>query len=642
HHFHLKTDGKPAVEQTFNLLTAPVDTLPEGIRTDTLLMDEILIRSTRIAEPARYQPVEVQFIDSLQLSLYRSASVSALLSRYSSLFIKDNGPGGLATVSQRGLSSSQTMVLWEGFPLNSLSLGLADLSTIPSGLFTSVEVSPGTPSSSFGGGSLGGTVYLSSDESGRENRFGLGQSVGAFGKWSSRVQADWEEGRWSVFLRGIYQEAQNDFSYWNRARNREEKRVHNAGRAGNLLGSIRYQLPLTRFYSSFWLYDNLDDIPGSILAGNPQAEQYNRGWRWVGGMKTAIQNWQADISSYLERDWFGYDDPAIDTRSRFLRTRWLADVDLIRPSEDPVVWKAGVSGGIEGIDTNNYTSRPHRHSGSIRLNPDIRIADQRLRLSPAIRGDAYSDFGFVVSPSLGMNWEAVENLIHLRGLLSRDFNPPSFNDLYWVPGGNQDLKPERSFRTEAGTHLLPGLNWIEAIRFTGYRIWLENGIYWTPGEQGVWSPYNVQYVDAYGAEASLDLMWQAGPVAFEWNLSAEWRRSQIASARFAGDQAVGNQMRYVPEWSFRNNLMAATNWLSLLLSHRWTDRRYITLDQQSSLDPYQVVDVTTLWTPSLLGVQWTFRGTLHNLFDEQFEIIQWYPLPGRYLEVSVGINLTDQ
>jgi outer membrane cobalamin receptor len=128
------------------------DTLPAPQAIDSLLqLDEILIQSTRIREPLRYQPVDVQYIDSLRLAHYRSMPVSAVLSRYSNLFIRDNGPGGLATLSQRGLASSQTQVLWEGFPLNSLSLGLADLSVIPSGLFSSVEVSPGTPSSAFGG-----------------------------------------------------------------------------------------------------------------------------------------------------------------------------------------------------------------------------------------------------------------------------------------------------------------------------------------------------------------------------------------------------------------------------------------------------------------------------------------------------------
>src|SRR5690625_769297 len=89
---------------------------------DTLQLDEIVIRSTRLPAPPRYQPVAVRKLDSLTHGHLDRKSVSELLSRYSSLFIQDNGPGAMATLSQRGLSPSQTQVLWEGFPINSLSI----------------------------------------------------------------------------------------------------------------------------------------------------------------------------------------------------------------------------------------------------------------------------------------------------------------------------------------------------------------------------------------------------------------------------------------------------------------------------------------------------------------------------------------
>jgi vitamin B12 transporter len=94
-------------------------------------------------------------------------------------------------------------VLWEGFPLNNHSLGLADLSMIPAGLFSSVEVSPGTPSSAFGGGSLGGTVYLSSQQNRRQNHIEMSQTAGAYHTRSSRLQAAFESRGWNGSLQAL-------------------------------------------------------------------------------------------------------------------------------------------------------------------------------------------------------------------------------------------------------------------------------------------------------------------------------------------------------------------------------------------------------------------------------------------------------
>jgi len=630
---------EPGIINT-NSRTIQADTLPAPQAIDSLLqLDEIRIQSTRIREPLRYQPVDVQYIDSLRLAYYRSMPVSAVLSRYSSLFIRDNGPGGLAALSQRGLASSQTQVLWEGFPLNSLSLGLADLSIIPSGLFSSVEVSPGTPSSAFGGGNLGGAIYLTSPRPGQQNRLEFMQSAGSYDTWNSQLRAAHEEGNLSLSVQGIYRTAENDFSYFNRATGRQERRTHNAGRSGHLSGTASYRFSRTRIHSTLWYFDIQEEIPGSILSGSSRATQSNHGLRWLSGVETSAGSWNLNMRTFLERDRFGYEDPPTGIDSRFRLGRTLADVDFRRPALGPVLWQGGLSGGIENVDTNNYGDEYNRRQLAFRLNPEIRFSSIRLRFSPTARVDAYSDFGWVLSPSFGANWEAVEERFHLRGMVSRDFNPPSFNDLYWVPGGNPGLNPERSFKTEGGFVYLPEVSWFDSFSLTTYRIWLDDGIYWFPDREGVWTPSNVEEVDAWGAEARLDVRWQADPALFLLILGTDWRKSEIASPRFPDDQAAGRQMRYVPEWSFRSDLSIHLNPVTLHLNYRWTDHRYITEDHTSSLDDFQVLDVIAAVDREFIGAHWNLRLSVNNLLNERYEIIQWYPMPGRYLELSLRMGL---
>ncbi|WP_372638458.1 TonB-dependent receptor, partial [Fodinibius sp.] len=110
---------------------------------DTLQLDEVEVVATRIDQPLKYQPTAVEVIDSTRLSLLHTQSIGETLSLQSSLFIKNNGPGGMATASQRGLSSEQIQVLWEGIPINSPTLGQADLSLLPTSFFSGVQVSSG-------------------------------------------------------------------------------------------------------------------------------------------------------------------------------------------------------------------------------------------------------------------------------------------------------------------------------------------------------------------------------------------------------------------------------------------------------------------------------------------------------------------
>ncbi len=636
HAWSASADQQYALNFAFPALHAEKDT---AAVTDSLRLDEVVVRSTRIREPQRYQPVDVQLIDSLQLTNYRSASVSDILSRYSSLMIRDNGPGGLATLSQRGLSPSQTTVLWEGFPINSLSLGLADLSAISTGLFRNVEVSPGTPSSTFGGGSLGGTVYLSSSGGERQNRVGIAQSAGSFGTWTSRAEASVSQGRWSGSVRGIYRTAENDFDYFNRATGREEVRTRNAGESVNLMGNVGYELSQGRIYSSIWYFDQQDEIPGSILSGNSRAEQSFDGIRWIGGVETNMSGWNVDARSFLESNSFGYIDPRSNIDSEFSLGRALVELDVRRPTTGRVIWQGGIQSGLEWVDSNNYRGDRERRQLSIRFNPEIRIADSRLRFTPTLRADLYSDFGSVVSPSLGANWEVIDSRLHLRGMISRDFNPPTFNDLYWVPTGNPDLNPERSFKTEGGVVYLPQIPFLNSISLTGYRIWLDDGIYWFPNNQGQWTPSNVEEVDAYGAETRISSRWQIEGVDFSWNVGADWRRAEIAAPRFSGDRAVGQQMRYVPEWAVRSNLTVTVSNVMIHANYRWTDLRFITEDHTSSLNSYQVMDVGSSINRQIFGTDFNLQLTVKNLLDEQYEIIQWYPMPGRHFEFTLSMGL---
>ena len=86
----------------------------------------------------------------------------------------------------------------------------------------------------------------------------------------------------------------------------------------------------------------------------------------------------------------------------------------------------------------------------------------------------------------------------------------TLNDLYFLPGGNPDLKSEHGFTYDVGLSfsvgkenvyaLSGGINWFDSH--------IDDWIIWLPTTKGFFSPRNLKKVHAYGAEtnAHLDIM----------------------------------------------------------------------------------------------------------------------------------------
>src|SRR5688572_7014693 len=74
---------------------------------------------------------------------YHYQSLAELLASGSTAFIRSTGLNTFSTLSLRGASAAQSAVYWEGVPLMNGATGLADISTLPVGLFSAVTLDYG-------------------------------------------------------------------------------------------------------------------------------------------------------------------------------------------------------------------------------------------------------------------------------------------------------------------------------------------------------------------------------------------------------------------------------------------------------------------------------------------------------------------
>lgn len=609
--------------------------------SDTLKLHEIQIEATRISEPQKYQPIYINRIDSTELQLYNSGNLSELISTQTGAFIQADGPGGLATVSVRGFDASHTQVIWEGIVLNHPMLGVTDLSLLPVNMFSSVQLIPGNPATVFGSGSSGGTVYLSSDLK-PGDAFGSNVSVGSFGQNSQSVLTNVESGSWRLGLTAERMGALNNYPYYNDLTGRFEKRMHNEEQGRQFMLNARWKQGPVTIKSGLWYNRIENDIAQSITQYDYSAHQHDQSARWYLHLHANKGMTGYNVRTYYSFYNLHYIDPdaTIDSRSHSIMAG--GEGRFIHYFSEQFNIGGGFALRREVIHTNNYANGARRWTNTLYLQSEYE-PNRRLRLFPALRFDSYSDFGSRLSPSFGVNYTLKDDVLYARAEVKRDFTIPTFNDLYWAVGGNPDLKAEESLTAEGGLtyRVYAGANAVFEITPELYRASQHNGIRWIPQSNGISTPVNILDLNMAG----LNLVSMFDMHRDKWMLHARnsfnWTHAVIARDRQNNPDVIGKQLRYVPEWASKTFIEAGYGPMLLYIANRWVGARYTTADHSSPRDPLHAFSVWDMGIRVQLSAgPWSFsiRAGCKNILNKQYQVIAWYPMPGRNYSADLGLK----
>jgi iron complex outermembrane receptor protein len=211
---------------------------------------------------------------------------------------------------------------------------------------------------------------------------------------------------------------------------------------------------------------------------------------------------------------------------------------------------------------------------------------------------------------------------------SKNFRIPTLNDLYWLDGGNPDLKPETALQGEIG-NVLTYKNW--QLTITGYYASIQDMIQWLPGTTTFWNPLNINEARTYGIENMLG-----------W--SRKFGRHQLAvtgtyAYTVSENKQTGYQLIYVPYHK-------ATGGLAYAWKHFSADWQVLSCGEvftRSDNDPRYNIDS---YAVSNLGAAYDF-GKRHilkigarvlNLFDENYQVVAGRPFPGRNYNLFLNLK----
>lgn len=246
-----------------------------------------------------------------------------------------------------------------------------------------------------------------------------------------------------------------------------------------------------------------------------------------------------------------------------------------------------------------------------------------------------------LSPCVSVTYRLLPNeSLHLRAMWKNTFRMPSFNDLYYLRIGNSGLRPEKA------TEYNLGLTWsgrpFQAVKYVSatvdaYYNDVTDKIVAFPSTY-VWKMANFGKVKIKGIDVTL-----ATEVPIYHKVSAILTGAytfQESLDKLKASASYNRQLPYTPKHSGNASLLIRNPWVNLGYSVLFQGERWSS-SQQTALYKLKAYSEHTLTLSRELrfkSCQLNLSGSIHNLFDKQYEIVKYYPMPGRSFSLIGTIN----
>ena len=639
------------------------------------------------ARPMKEIGTQQTKLDTTALKENIALSLADVLTFNSSIFVKSYGRATLSTVAFRGTSPSHTQVTWNGMRINNPMLGMTDFSMIPSYFIDDASLLHGTSSVNETGGGLGGAVKLQTKPANADG-FGLQfiQGVGSFTTIDDFLRLTWGNAHWQTSTRAVFSTSRNDFKYRNHDKKENiydddmnilgqyypiERNRSGAFRDLHILQEAYYNTGKgDRFGLNAWYINSNRELPmlttdyGSTTSfDNRQREDTFRG---VVSWDHLRSDWKVGAKAGYVHTWMAYDykrdvgngNMQVMTRSRslintiygqadgeyYIGKQWLFTANLsahqhLVESRDKNIIRQDGNKAIVG-----YRSGRFELSGS--LSAKWRPID-RLGMSVVVREELYGDKWTPVIPALFIDGVISERgNITLKASASRNFRYPTLNDLYFLPGGNPELRHESGWTYDAGISFAVGKKGIYSLSASAnwFDSYIHDWIIWLPTTKGFFSPENIKDVHAYGVELQANL---TVALTSEWKLDMNgnfsWTPSiNVGEPRTPADRSVGKQLPYIPEFS--SSVTGQLSWRRWSFIYKWcwySERFTMSSNDLSLSGKLPEYFMSNIVLEKVLVFKWadlSLKGTINNLFNEEYLSVLSRPMPGINFEIFVGIT----
>jgi vitamin B12 transporter len=602
-------------------------------------IQEVVVTANRLTDFS--SGTKTQIIDSATINQSRSGNLADLLQNESPLFIKSYGLGSLATSSFRGGSASHTAVLWNGFNINSPMYGQFDLALIPGSFMNKVTIQYGGTSALWGSGAVGGAIHLNNDvQLGKGITIAAGTSVGSFNNYLQNLRIEISKKRWASSVKLFNNTAQNNFPFYNTALLNSNKEIQTNAQLKQygLLTENYFQINARQKINlCFWYQFSDRNIPPIMLQTVNKSNQKDESYR-------ITSEWQrtGDRITYLARmalfnEGLIYTDSASSIRSLSNSQTFISEAESkIRLHKDHLInigvnntyTRATSYNAIPKPEFNGYKGEPSQNRFAVFASYKFNLPDNKFRSTLSVRQELIHNAIIPFTYSWGNEYD-IFKWLSAKSNISKVYRLPTFNDLYWFPGGNPKLLPESGFCEEGGL-LIKLISPNAGINFsfepTVFNRNMDNWIIWLPGATYP-KPENIMNVWSRGMETKSELGIQLNKIKFRISVLTNYVVSTSERSTTANDASIGKQLIYVPMYSAHAKCSIEYKNFMISYMESYTGYRYTSTDNLEYLKPYMLGNIYAAYAITINSYRLNVFVHVNNLFNEQYQVLLNHAMP---------------
>ncbi|MNK24002.1 Vitamin B12 transporter BtuB precursor [compost metagenome] len=550
------------------------------------------------------------------------ASLTSLLNYNTVIYFKENGLGMVSSPSFRGTTAQQTAVVWNGININSQLNGQTDFNTITTRDFNSISVRAGGGSSIYGSSAIGGSIHLNNTVK-FEDHFSnsLRLNYGSFNTFGGNYKLDASDGKFSAQVSISRNSSDNDYDYVDS----DDKNLNGQYYNTSMNAAIGYKIDDNNFLKLYsYVFDGERHF--SLIFPSEIKTKYQ-------DLNTRnLLEWDSFFGRFVSKvkvgalsEKYKYFDNIDSESYTFGEVKtYIGKYDLAFQATDAIQLNA-ILDYTQNKGKGSDIKNEQRNIGSASLLLKHNLTKKFL-YEASLRKEFTNNYKSPLLFSLGTSWKAADfYILKLNG--SKNFRVPTFNDLYWQPGGNENLKPESSYQAELGNEFR--FNTFK-ITLTGYYIDIKDMLRWIPNGSN-WSPQNTNKVRTYGGEAIVSWSKNFGNHHVMLNGTYGYTVSE--------DMEKKKQLIYVPYHKATSSLSYSWKKLSADYQLLYNGEVFTRSDNNSryNIDAYLVSNASLNYdfgkkNSCILGFQ------VLNLLDEKYASVESRYLPGRNFNMYLTLN----
>ncbi len=636
-------------------LLAQADTIAESRR-----LSDVNVSAKR----AQLSATSVQTLTTRQLNQQGIQNVADAVRHFNGTNVKDyGGIGGLKTVSVRSFGATHTAVSYDGVVLSNCQAGPIDVGRFNLNNVGTLSLSIGQadallqPAKAFASVAILSVSTLQPVFNGRKTLCSCRLQGGSFGYFNANVNVARQLGkRTSLSVNADFSRADGDYPF-TLVNGRQTTRLH---RANSDVRTVNCELNLfrtdscSRLHVKAYAFGSERGLPGSVVLYYSVANE--RLWDRNFFLQSDYQRRLGDLASCrfqakYNYSWNKYEDVNVkyaNGRQLDLNTQNEGYVSIsamcepLRCLSASLACDASLNALKSNMPNNPQPLRTTLVSAlNVRCHRRFFTATATLvatHIAEKVKlGESPADLNRL-SPAFGLNFSLSEN-IAVRAMYKSTYRVPTFNELYYTVIGNTYLRPERAKEFNVGTTCALKINNMSlSIIADAFRNYVDDKIVAVPTTY-VWKMHNCGRADIWGIDASL----QCQVVASEnvgIDLSGGYSYQKAIDVTSKSDKNYRHQIPYTPLHSGNWQVAVNVPWFTLGYSAIASGRRY---SMKQNIPANQIngyVEHTASLSRDFDFGRCSFRLKFDavNFTDKQYDVIRYYPMPGRSWRFLVMIN----